>query len=53
MPAPATLSRMQLDQPEITRTCVESEIYESLLGLDGATIVELGCGKADHTRRIA
>lgn len=49
----AALPRMRLDQPDITRTCVESEIYESLLGLDGATIVELGCGKAEHTRRIA
>jgi SAM-dependent methyltransferase len=46
-------ARMRLDQPEISRTCAEREIYESLLRLDGATIVELGCGKADHTRRIA
>jgi ubiquinone/menaquinone biosynthesis C-methylase UbiE len=44
---------MRLDQPDISRTCVESELYESLLRLDGATVVELGCGKADHTRRIA
>lgn len=49
----ATLPRMQLDHPDITRTCAESEIYETLLALDGATILELGCGKADHTRRIA
>lgn len=46
-------SSMQLDLPEITRTCVEREIYESLLQLDGTSIVELGCGKGDHTRRIA
>ena len=44
---------MRLDQPDITRNCVESDIYESLVKLDGATILELGCGKADHTRRIA
>jgi SAM-dependent methyltransferase len=44
---------MQLEHPQITRTCVEREIYEKLLALDGATILELGCGKADHTRRIA
>jgi SAM-dependent methyltransferase len=44
---------MQLTHPDITRICAESEIYESLLPLDGASIVELGCGKADHTRRIA
>ena len=53
MTNPATLPRMQLSHPNITRTCVESEIYESLLALDGANVLELGCGKADHTRRIA
>lgn len=53
MTSSATLSPMQLEHPEITRTCVEREIYEKLLALDGATILELGCGKADHTRRIA
>lgn len=31
----------------------EPGIYESRLVLDGCTIVELGCGAADHTRRIA
>jgi SAM-dependent methyltransferase len=49
----ATLRRMRLDHPDITRTCVDSEIYEALLDLDGSAIVELGCGKADHARRIA
>lgn len=44
---------MQLTHPDITRTCNESEIYESLLALDGASILELGCGKAEHTRNIA
>ncbi len=44
---------MQIDHPDITRTCAESEIYESLLELDGAAILEPGCGKAEHTRRIA
>ncbi|MEO8976882.1 MAG: class I SAM-dependent methyltransferase [Casimicrobiaceae bacterium] len=44
---------MLLAQSQITRTCAESDIYESLLALDGATILELGCGKAEHTRRIA
>lgn len=47
------LPLMQLDHTNIARTCAESEIYESLLALDGATVLELGCGKADHTRRIA
>jgi len=44
---------MQLMHPNITRTCMESEVYESLLELDGANVLELGCGKADHTRNIA
>jgi ubiquinone/menaquinone biosynthesis C-methylase UbiE len=44
---------MQLTHPDITRTCTESEIYESLLALDGASVLELGCGKAEHTRNIA
>ena len=46
-------ARMQLMHPNITRTCKEVEIYESLLRLDGAKVLELGCGKADHTRTIA
>jgi len=45
--------RMQLMNPDITRACKEAEIYESLLELDGARVLELGCGKADHTRNIA
>lgn len=53
MTHPATLPPMQLVHPDVTRTCAESEVYETLLALDGATILELGCGKADHTRRIA
>lgn len=48
-----SVARMQLAHPNITRTCKEAEIYESLLKLDGAKILELGCGKADHTRNIA
>lgn len=44
---------MQLVHPNITRTCKEVEIYEKLLKLDGATVLELGCGKAEHTRNIA
>lgn len=34
-------------------TCPESAIYEALLPLDAAHVLELGCGKADHTRAIA
>lgn len=31
----------------------ESEVYNRLLPLDGARIIELGCGAAQHTRAIA
>jgi len=48
-----TSPRMQLTHPNIARTCDESEVYESLLRLDGANVLELGCGKAEHTRNIA
>jgi len=48
-----SVARMQLMHPNITRTCKEAEIYESLLELDGAKVLELGCGKAEHTRNIA
>ena len=44
---------MQLTHPNIARSCSESEIYESLLAFGGASILELGCGKADPTRNIA
>jgi ubiquinone/menaquinone biosynthesis C-methylase UbiE len=49
----SSAARMRLKQPDIARTCKEAEIYESLLQLDGAKVLELGCGKADHTRNIA
>lgn len=44
---------LQFIQPNITRTCEEREVYDTLLTLDGVHILELGCGKADHSRRIA
>lgn len=43
---------MKISQSPITRTCPEYEVYESLLDLDGKTILELGCGKAELTRQI-
>lgn len=44
---------MQIMQSETSRVCVESEVYESLLRFEGASVLELGCGKAAHTRKIA
>ena len=45
---------MQIAAPT-NRRCDEAEIYNDLLVLDGATIIELGwgCGCAEHTRAIA
>jgi ubiquinone/menaquinone biosynthesis C-methylase UbiE len=37
----------------IEQTCLERELIECRLGLDGCHIVELGCGRADLTRVIA
>ncbi len=48
-----SMVRMQLIDPNVTRICKEAEVYESLLEFDGAKVLELGCGKADHTRNIA
>ncbi|MFA7242762.1 MAG: class I SAM-dependent methyltransferase [Sulfuricellaceae bacterium] len=44
---------MKISNPSANTVCDESEIYENLLRLEGAHILELGCGKADKTRAIA
>lgn len=44
---------MKLTTGNITRTSPETEVYESILSLDGKKILELGCGKAIITRSIA
>jgi ubiquinone/menaquinone biosynthesis C-methylase UbiE len=36
-----------------TQSCPENDVFERLLPLDGAHILELGCGAAELTRRIA
>ena len=43
--------RIAVDRIEIS--CPEAEIYNRLLALDDAHILELGCGTATHTRDIA
>ena len=35
------------------KICNERELFEELLALDGKSILELGCGKAELTRQIA
>ncbi len=44
---------MKIASPETNLVCDEREIYEKLLPLDNANILELGCGKADKTLAIA
>lgn len=56
MPATSTCSDstpMKIADPAATLVCDEREVYEALLPLQGAHILELGCGKADKTRAIA
>jgi len=43
---------MQLCAADIDRVCDEQEILDSL-PLDGARVLELGCGKAEKTRKLA
>src|SRR5512135_386724 len=44
---------MRISDPDSHPTCDEEEVYEDLLSLDGARILELGCGSAQKTRAIA
>ena len=44
---------MKISNIETDLICDERIIYERLLSLDGADILELGCGKADKTLAIA
>jgi SAM-dependent methyltransferase len=47
------LDNMLISNPLADRVCDEQDIYENLLALEGADILELGCGKADKTRAIS
>jgi len=44
---------MRIQDPSVGTIVEEAEIYGELLPLDGARIIELGCGGAAHTRAIA
>lgn len=44
---------MHIQDPSVDTVVNESEIYHPLLPLEGANIIELGCGPAMHTRAIA
>jgi ubiquinone/menaquinone biosynthesis C-methylase UbiE len=44
---------MKISEPDYDLVCDEQDIYERLLPLKGADILELGCGKAEKTFAIA
>lgn len=46
-------TKMQIQAPSVDGVISEAEVYNRLLPLDGAHIIELGCGAAAHTRAIA
>lgn len=48
-----TADEMQIQNPSVEDVVNEAEIYNRLLPLENAHIIELGCGAAAHTRVIA
>jgi len=46
-------AEMRIADPDANRVADESEIIDTLLSLSGASVLELGCGKADKTRLVA
>lgn len=44
---------MRISDPAVSRIADEQEIIDDLLSLPGASVLELGCGKADKTRVVA
>ena len=46
-------AEMRIQDPSVTGVVEEAEVYTGLLPLDGARVIELGCGAAAHTRAIA
>lgn len=46
-------NEMRISDPGASRVADEQEIINALLSLPGASVLELGCGKADKTRLVA
>jgi ubiquinone/menaquinone biosynthesis C-methylase UbiE len=46
-------SEMRIADPDVSRVADEKDIIDELLPLPGASVLELGCGKADKTRLVA
>ena len=46
-------NEMLISDPEAQLVANESDIFDRLLHLQGSTVLELGCGKAEKTRSVA
>lgn len=46
-------SEMRIADPAASRVADENDLLIELLTLPGASVLELGCGKADKTRLVA
>lgn len=53
MAAVLSSEAMQISNPAVTTLKPEVQVYSSLLPLENAVVIELGCGRAEHTRTIA
>ncbi len=49
----AATDKMQLWDPRGAPTCAHREVYEEALPLEGADVLELGCGNGETSRAIA
>ncbi len=47
------MSEMRISEPDVSLVENEAEVIERLLMLQGASVLELGCGKAEKTRMLA
>jgi len=47
------MNKMRIGNPQVTRVVNEGVILDELLHLQDASVLELGCGKAEKTRVIA
>ncbi|MGC2458975.1 MAG: class I SAM-dependent methyltransferase [Gallionellaceae bacterium] len=47
------VTEMRISEPEASLVANESDILDELLHLEGAMVLELGCGKAEKTRVVA
>lgn len=47
------VTEMRISNPEASLVANEGDILDELLNLDGATVLELGCGRAEKTRVVA